>query len=79
MQSVTHKMADGALPHHAAAILRLFSGMATTRRATIAFELAGQTGVAWDPEHRQMPQQPGDVVDQHAFAPEEDGRSDDGV
>jgi alkylation response protein AidB-like acyl-CoA dehydrogenase len=52
VQSVTRKMAAGALPHHAAAMPRLFSGMATTRRATIAYELAGQSGVAWDPSHR---------------------------
>ena len=52
VQSVSRKMADGALPHHAAAIPRLFSGMATTRRATIAYELAGERAVAWDPEQR---------------------------
>jgi alkylation response protein AidB-like acyl-CoA dehydrogenase len=50
--SVTRKMQNGTLPHHAAAMLRLFSGMATTRRAAIAYELAAESGVAWDPERR---------------------------
>ena len=52
VQSVTRKMQEGTLPHHAAAMLRLFSGMATTRRATIAFELAGEEGVVWSPDER---------------------------
>jgi alkylation response protein AidB-like acyl-CoA dehydrogenase len=52
VQSVTRKMQEGALPHHAAALPRLFSGTATTRRAAIAYELAGERAVAWDPEQR---------------------------
>ena len=47
--SVTRKMQSGALPHHAAALLRLFSGMATTRRAAIAYELAAESAVVWEP------------------------------
>ena len=34
---------------------------------------------ATDREHREVSEQPGDVVDQHAVAAEEDGRSEDGV
>ncbi len=52
VQSVTRKMQAGALPHHAAAMMRLFSGMATTRRATIAHELAGEQAVVWEPGDR---------------------------
>src|SRR6185312_14161304 len=52
VQSVTRKMASGALAQHAAAMPRLFGGMATTRRAAIAYELAGESGVAWDPARR---------------------------
>jgi alkylation response protein AidB-like acyl-CoA dehydrogenase len=37
----------GALPDQAAAIARLFGGVATARRTTIAFELAGELGAAW--------------------------------
>jgi alkylation response protein AidB-like acyl-CoA dehydrogenase len=40
-------MQAGALPQHAAAMLRLFSGVATARTATIALELAGGAGVVW--------------------------------
>ncbi|TCJ32637.1 acyl-CoA dehydrogenase family protein [Parafrankia sp. BMG5.11] len=49
VESVTRKMATGALPHHAAAMCRLFSGTATSRRAAIATELCGDTGVVWAP------------------------------
>jgi alkylation response protein AidB-like acyl-CoA dehydrogenase len=45
--SVTEKMASGALPHHAAAMMRLFSGTMNARRATLVMELSGQSGVAW--------------------------------
>jgi alkylation response protein AidB-like acyl-CoA dehydrogenase len=48
VRSVTAKMLSGALPQHAAAMSRLFSGTATVRRATIALELAGGDGVVWD-------------------------------
>jgi alkylation response protein AidB-like acyl-CoA dehydrogenase len=49
VQSVSRKMADGTLPQHAAAMLRLFSGTATTRKATIALEVGGEQGVVWTP------------------------------
>jgi len=47
-------IASGALPAQSAAIGRLFHGMATTRSSTIAFDLAGSTGIAWvdDDGHR---------------------------
>lgn len=45
--AVTEKMASGALPNHAAAMLRLFSGTMNVRRATVAMELSGRHGVAW--------------------------------
>jgi alkylation response protein AidB-like acyl-CoA dehydrogenase len=53
VQSVSRKMADGTLPQHAAAMLRLFSGTATTRKATIALEVGGEHGVVWTPGDEQ--------------------------
>jgi alkylation response protein AidB-like acyl-CoA dehydrogenase len=47
VRSVTRKMQAGALPHHAAAMLRLFSGRANVREAVIALELAGRSSVGW--------------------------------
>ena len=49
VRSVTKKMQAGVLPSHAAAMLRLFSGMATVRRTSIALELSGGAGVVWSP------------------------------
>ena len=40
-------IATGALSDQASAIARLFGGVTHTRRATIAFELAGDAGAAW--------------------------------
>lgn len=48
--SVSGRIARGELPHHAAALVRMFSGMANTRRATVAALLAGETSVVWAPE-----------------------------
>lgn len=50
VSSVTKKMAAGELPHHAAAMLRLFSGTTTARQATIGLQLCGRDGVAWSPD-----------------------------
>jgi len=50
VESVTRQMQAGALPHHAAAMLRLFGGTKNARRATIAFELGREAAVAWSPE-----------------------------
>nr|MDT0665256.1 acyl-CoA dehydrogenase family protein [Micromonospora sp. DSM 115978] len=47
--SVTAKMATGALPHHAAAMCRLFSGTMNARRAAVAMELSQVGSVAWRP------------------------------
>lgn len=52
--SLSRKMADGSLPHHAAAMLRLFSGTANGRRTTIAADLAGDRGVVWTPGDEQL-------------------------
>ena len=49
VRSVTRKMQAGELPHHAAAMLRLFNGTASVRKAAIALELAGGAGVVWAP------------------------------
>src|ERR1700759_2996002 len=46
-ESVTQKMAVGALPAHAAAMMRLFSGTMNIRRAAIGLELAGSQAAAW--------------------------------
>jgi alkylation response protein AidB-like acyl-CoA dehydrogenase len=54
--SVTEKMQTGALPQHAAAMLRLFSGVTNARKATIALELAGGAGVVWPPGHDRRAQ-----------------------
>jgi alkylation response protein AidB-like acyl-CoA dehydrogenase len=45
--SVGGKMRSGALPPSAASMPRLFGGLATARRATIGFELAGPAAVVW--------------------------------
>ncbi len=49
IESVTAKMQAGSLPHHAAAMLRLFSGTGNVRKTSIAMELAGDAGVVWSP------------------------------
>jgi alkylation response protein AidB-like acyl-CoA dehydrogenase len=56
VESVTRKMEAGALPHHAAAMLRLFGGTKNARRATIAFELCGEGGIAWSREEETFAQ-----------------------
>jgi len=56
IRSVTTKMQTGALPHHAAAMLRLFNGTATVRKAAIALEIAGAAGVVWDPDDAAVAQ-----------------------
>ncbi len=48
VESVTRKMQTGELPHHAAAMLRLFSGIATVSRTTLAFDVCGEGAVVWD-------------------------------
>jgi alkylation response protein AidB-like acyl-CoA dehydrogenase len=50
VSSVSAQMASGMLPLHAAAMLRLFSGTSTSRRATIGMELCGRGGVVWSRE-----------------------------
>jgi len=47
VRSVTAKMQAGDLPHHAAAVLRLFGGTANVRRAALALDVAGGAGVVW--------------------------------
>ncbi len=49
VSSVTRKLQTGELPFHAAAMSRLFSGTAMTRRAALALELTGGDGVVWEP------------------------------
>ncbi|ONH28703.1 acyl-CoA dehydrogenase family protein [Pseudofrankia asymbiotica] len=56
VESVTHKMAAGSLPHHAAAMPRLFGGTANARRAAIATELYGDAGVVWSPDEETSAQ-----------------------
>ena len=50
VSAVTAQMAAGALPHHAAAMIRLFSGTTTARRATIGMQLGGRDTVVWSPD-----------------------------
>jgi alkylation response protein AidB-like acyl-CoA dehydrogenase len=52
VRSVSEKMRSGALPQHAASMLRLFGGLSTARRATIGFELAGAQAVVWPNDPR---------------------------
>jgi alkylation response protein AidB-like acyl-CoA dehydrogenase len=59
VESVTRKMAKGALSHHAAAMLRLFGGVSNARRATIAFELCREAGIAWSPQEDDDLARPG--------------------
>jgi alkylation response protein AidB-like acyl-CoA dehydrogenase len=56
VESVTRRMATGTLPHHAAAMCRLFSGTMNSRRAAIAMELCGEAGVVWAPEQETSAQ-----------------------
>jgi alkylation response protein AidB-like acyl-CoA dehydrogenase len=53
IDSVTRKMADQTLPPLAAAMLRLYSGTSSTRKTTIALEIAGEQGVVWTPGDEQ--------------------------
>jgi alkylation response protein AidB-like acyl-CoA dehydrogenase len=56
VRSVTRKMQSQALPQHAAAMLRLSSGVSNVRQGTIALELAGAAGVVWPPGREQRAQ-----------------------
>ncbi|CAN7517625.1 acyl-CoA dehydrogenase family protein [Phenylobacterium sp. LjRoot219] len=51
-ESLLHRLASAGpgsnLGEHAAAVGRLFSGVSSVRRTSIAFELAGDIGAAWD-------------------------------
>jgi len=53
-ESLLHRLATAGassnLSEHAAAVGRLFSGVTNVRRTSIAFELAGEVGAAWDEE-----------------------------
>jgi alkylation response protein AidB-like acyl-CoA dehydrogenase len=53
-EALLHRLATAGpasnLGEHAAAVGRLFSGVINVRRASIAFELAGEIGAAWDEE-----------------------------
>jgi alkylation response protein AidB-like acyl-CoA dehydrogenase len=49
-------MQTGALPHAAAAMLRLFGGVANARRSTIALEVAGGAAVVWAPDQTRLAQ-----------------------
>jgi alkylation response protein AidB-like acyl-CoA dehydrogenase len=44
---VNQAIATGAMSDQAAAIVRLFTGVASARETTIAFEIAGPAGAAW--------------------------------
>jgi alkylation response protein AidB-like acyl-CoA dehydrogenase len=45
---VNQAIATGAMSDQAAAIVRLFTGVASARETTIAFEIAGAAGAAWE-------------------------------
>ena len=47
-------IASGALPDHSAAIGRLFTGLASARVRTIAFEITGSAGAAWTEEEEEL-------------------------
>jgi alkylation response protein AidB-like acyl-CoA dehydrogenase len=49
---VTTGLASGRMQDQAAAVARLFSGLAGARRRTIAFELAGSAGAAWEDDEQ---------------------------
>jgi alkylation response protein AidB-like acyl-CoA dehydrogenase len=44
---VNQAIATGAMSDQAAAIVRLFTGVASARQSTIGFEIAGAAGAAW--------------------------------
>ncbi len=47
---VTRRIRTAELSDQAAAIIRLYSGINSARNATIGFEIAGNSAVAWPPE-----------------------------
>jgi alkylation response protein AidB-like acyl-CoA dehydrogenase len=47
-------VATGAMPDQGAAVAKLFGAIAGTRRTTIAFELSGGAGAAWDDADGQL-------------------------
>ena len=47
---VTAGIVSGAMSDQSAAVAKLFGGISGTRRTTIAFELGGGAGAAWDDE-----------------------------
>jgi alkylation response protein AidB-like acyl-CoA dehydrogenase len=50
---IGHGIATGRMSDQSAAIARLFAGVAATRMATMAFEIAGGIGAAWsDDDHK---------------------------
>jgi alkylation response protein AidB-like acyl-CoA dehydrogenase len=51
---VTDAIATGAMPEPAAAIGRLFSGVAQVRAQSIALELAGATAGVWDDDDGKL-------------------------
>jgi alkylation response protein AidB-like acyl-CoA dehydrogenase len=56
VESVTRRMAAGTLPHHAAAVPRLFGGLTSARLAAIATQLYGEAGVVWSPDEEASAQ-----------------------
>ena len=47
IESVSGKIQSGAVGHHAAAVLRLYSGVSNVRKATIAYELGCENIAVW--------------------------------
>jgi len=47
---ITRKIRTAELSDQAAAIIRLYGGMNAVRHATVGFEVAGNSAVAWSPE-----------------------------
>jgi alkylation response protein AidB-like acyl-CoA dehydrogenase len=53
-QRIGEGMATGALSDQAAAIGRLFGGLASARGTTLSFEMAGTTGAAWTDDDGEL-------------------------
>jgi len=50
-QRIARGIAAGHIPETGGSMLRLFRGIASTRRATIALEIADEDAIAWSPGH----------------------------
>jgi len=51
---LAHGISSGAMPEQSAAIGRVYTGVALSRRTTIAFEIGGESGAAWTEDEGEV-------------------------